>query len=172
MDTLDIQKCSLHSIEDEMILNSTKNMLHAISTIDVLFLKVLLDTLEEAFEGYYYYDFNEVSRNFINTKKYYKSLLEKERKDKELSEDLVKCKALAYHLYKKIRYIEKKNKQYGKEIPKINNTLKQILEQFSNKTNNIDMSNENLNKILVDCFYNTMKKQNLITESELNKLLN
>ena len=94
------------NLEDEMLLTSTQNMIHGIATIDVLFLKVILDFLSETFQGYYYYDFDDVRRNFMNVKKYYKSLSEEDRRNKGITDDLIKYKACAYHLYKKIKNIE------------------------------------------------------------------
>lgn len=159
-------------LKDEMLLTSTRNMLHGIATIDVLFLKVILDFLSETFQGYYYYDFDDVRKSFINLKKYYKSLSEEDRKNKGITDDLIKYKACAYHLYKKIKNIEVVDEANAKLISKINNTLSHTLQTFNSITNRCDLQNKTLYKVLADKLYNNMKYANLITEEELKKLVN
>ena len=158
--------------EDEMLLTSTRNMLHGIATIDVLFLKVILDFLSETFQGYYYYDFDDVRRSFMNVKKYYKSLSEEDRRNKGITDDLIKYKACAYHLYKKIKNIEIVDESNAKLISKINNTLSHTLQTFNRITNRCDLQNETLYKVLADKLYNNMRYANLITKEELEKLIN
>ena len=162
----------LNEIESEMLLNSTRNKLHGIATLDLLFLKVLLDYLPETFEGYYYYDFDDVRRSFINVKKYYKLLSEEDRNNKGITDDLIKYKACAYHLYKKIKNTVIVNESNAKLISKINNTLSHTLQTFNRITNRCDLQNETLYKVLADKLYNNMRYANLITKEELEKLIN
>ena len=159
------------NLEDEMLLTSTQNMIHGIATIDVLFLKVILDFLSETFQGYYY-DFDDVRRNFMNVKKYYTSLSEEDRRNKGITDDLIKYKACAYHLYKKIKNIEIVDESNAKLISKINNTLSHTLQTFNRITNRCDLQNETLYKVLADKLYNNLRYANLITKEELEKLIN
>ena len=145
------------NLEDEMLLTSTQNMIHGIATIDVLFLKVILDFLSETFQGYYYYDFDDVRRNFMNVKKYYKSLSEEDRRNKGITDDLIKYKACESN---------------AKLISKINNTLSHTLQTFNRITNRCDLQNETLYKVLADKLYNNLRYANLITKEELEKLIN
>ena len=159
---------SHYNLEDELLLTNIRNQIYAITIYDVLHLKVLIDSLDSAFEGMYFYDFEDVERNFIFSKKLYQLLSKQERKQKGITDDLIKYKACAYHLYKKIKNTAVVDESNANLMSKINNTL----QTFNNITNRCDLKSETLHKVLSDKLYNNMKYANLITEEELEKLVN
>ena len=120
----------------------------------------------------YFYDFEDVERNFISSKKLYQLLSKQERKQKGITDDLIKYKACAYHLYKKIKNTAVVDESNANLMSKINNTLSHTLQTFNNITNRCDLKSETLHKVLSDKLYNNMKYANLITEEELEKLVN
>lgn len=163
---------SHYNLEDELLLTNIRNQIYAITIYDVLHLKVLIDSLDSAFEGMYFYDFEDVERNFISSKKLYQLLSKQERKQKGITDDLIKYKACAYHLYKKIKNTAVVDESNANLMSKINNTLSHTLQTFNNITNRCDLKSETLHKVLSDKLYNNMKYANLITEEELEKLVN
>ena len=163
---------SHYNLEDELLLTNIRNQIYAITIYDVLHLKVLIDSLDSAFEGMYFYDFEDVERNFISSKKLYQLLSKQERKQRGITDDLIKYKACAYHLYKKIKNTAVVDESNANLMSKINNTLSHTLQTFNNITNRCDLKSETLHKVLSDKLYNNMKYANLITEEELEKLVN
>ena len=161
-----------NNLEDEMLLTNTKNKLYTIAIYDILHLKVLLDKLDVTFEGIYFYNFEDIEGNFISVKKLYQSLSEEEKQQKGITKNLIQYKACAYYLYQKVKDIEIINTKTSKEIAQINDVLNYTLVMFKVETINCDMQNETLYKMLYSILYSNMKKAKLITEEELEKLVN